>query len=156
MHAVVFRSRAENGYTIWKEFKPLPIISVAPIRRPKLDDTGSNYSFDQEKELMKEKMRMVLRIAAIQQHRDLCMGAFGVGPGFRNPVTQVASMWRELLFSEEEFKGLFTNVVFAIECTTNTNSKGGLSDHDVFKREFDPSIVVPSPRKFPQHQNYNS
>lgn len=102
---------------------------------------------------MKEKMRAVLRIAAAHNHRDLCMGAFGVGPGFRNPVTQVATMWRELLFSEEEFKGTFRNVVFAIEsstaaATTPTTTKGGLSDYEVFKREFDPSIVVPSPRKF--------
>lgn len=100
---------------------------------------------------MKEKMRAVLRIAAANDHRDLCMGAFGVGPGFRNPVTQVATMWRELLFSEEEFKGSFTNVVFAIESSTaatTTTTKGGLSDYEVFKREFDPSIVVPSPRKF--------
>lgn len=106
---------------------------------------------------MKEKMRAVLRIAAAHNHRDLCMGAFGVGPGFRNPVTQVATMWRELLFSEEEFKGSFSNVVFAIESstaatttatTTTTTTKGGLSDYEVFKREFDPSIVVPSPRKF--------
>lgn len=101
---------------------------------------------------MKEKMRAVLRIAAAHSHRDLCMGAFGIGPGFRNPVTQVATMWRELLFSEEEFKGIFSNVVFAIEsstaATTTTTTKGGLSDYEVFKREFDPSIVVPSPRKF--------
>lgn len=98
---------------------------------------------------MKEKMRMVLRIAIAQRHEDLCMGAFGVGPGFRNPVAQVAAMWRDLLFSENEFRGFFTNVVFAIESTTNPSSKGVLSDHDIFKREFDPSIVVPSPRKFP-------
>lgn len=156
IRAVIFRSRAEGGYAVWKNFKSLPIISVAPIRRPKLDDSGSHYSFAQEKELMKEKMRAVLRIAAAHNHRDLCMGAFGVGPGFRNPVTQVATMWRELLFSEEEFKGIFSNVVFAIEsstaatttATTTTTTKGGLSDYEVFKREFDPSIVVPSPRKF--------
>lgn len=91
---------------------------------------------------------MVLRIAAAQGHADLCMGAFGVGPGFRNPVRQVAAMWRDLLFSEEEFKNSFNNIVFAIENTAAGVSKGGLSDHEIFKREFDPSIVVPSPRKF--------
>ncbi len=97
---------------------------------------------------MKEKMRAVLRIAAAHNHRDLCMGAFGVGPGFRNPVTQVATMWRELLFSEDEFKGIFSNVVFAIESSSSSSTKGGLSDYEIFKREFHPSIVVPSPRIF--------
>lgn len=94
-------------------------------------------------------MRMVLRIAARHGHSDMCMGAFGVGPGFRNPVRQVAAMWRDLLFGEEEFKNAFNNIVFAIENTMTGISKGAFSDHEIFKREFDPSIVVPSPRKFP-------
>lgn len=147
---VVFRSKADDGYSIWPTFKPIPVISVAPIRRPKLDDTGSSYSFAQEKELMKEKMRMVLRIAVAHGHSDLCMGAFGVGPGFRNPVRQVAAMWRDLLFSEVEFKNCFSNIVFVIENTGSCTTKGGQSDYDIFRREFDPSNVVPSPRKFLQ------
>ncbi|KAL8703920.1 MAG: hypothetical protein Q9201_002900 [Fulgogasparrea decipioides] len=125
-----------------QQFKNLPVISVAPIRRPKLDETGADYSFDQEKDMMKEKMRSVLRIAAHHHRFDLCMGAFGVGPGFRNPAAQVASMWRDLLFDEAEFHGVFSNVVFAIENTTDNTSKDGLTDHDVFKKEFDPSNIV--------------
>ena len=115
---------------------------MAPIRRPKLDESGMDYSFDQERDLMKEKMRTVLRIAAARHHYDLCMGAFGVGPGFRNPAPQVAFMWREILFSESEFQGVFSNVVFAIESATSGTSKDGLTDHEIFKREFDPSNIV--------------
>jgi len=136
---VVFRSGPEKGYRVWKEFKALPIISVAPIRRPKLDELGADYSFSQEKELMKDKMRTVLRIAASRQHSDLCIGAFGVGYGFRNPAKQVAGMWRELLFNEQEFQGAFSNVVFALEGTSSGSSKGSVSDLEVFRREFDPS-----------------
>ena len=136
---MVFRSGPDKGYRVWKEFKALPVISVAPIRRPKLDESGKDYSFGQEKELMKEKMRAVLRIAAARHHYDLCIGAFGVGFGFRNPAAQVASMWRELLFGETEFQGAFHNVVFALESTSNGSSKATLSDLDIFKREFDPS-----------------
>lgn len=88
---------------------------------------------------MKEKMRTALRIAAARQHSDLCIGAFGVGFGFRNPAVQVAVMWRELLFGEQEFQGVFSNIVFALESTTNGSSKGSLSDLDIFRREFDPS-----------------
>ena len=136
---MVFRSGPDKGYRVWKEFKALPIISVAPIRRPKLDESGGDYSFSQERELMKEKMRTVLRIAASRHHSDLCIGAFGVGYGFRNPAKQVASMWRELLFCEQEFQGIFGNVVFALEGTASGSSKAGTSDLEVFKREFDPS-----------------
>lgn len=136
---MVFRSGPDKGYTVWKTWRALPVISVAPIRRPKLDESGMDYSFSQERELMKEKMRTVLRIAATRQHPDLCIGAFGVGFGFRNPAFQVASMWRELLFSDKEFQGAFGNIVFALESTTNTASKGGMTDLEVFKKEFDPS-----------------
>lgn len=139
---VVFRSGPNDGYTPWSRFKNLPVISVAPIRRPKLDETGTDYSFDQEKDMMKEKMRNVLRIAANHHHFDLCMGAFGVGPGFRNPASQIASMWRDLLFGEAEFDGVFSNVVFAIDNTPDSTSKDGLTDHEIFKKEFDPSNIV--------------
>ena len=78
----------------------LPVISVAPVRRPKLDESGTKYSFSQEKELMREKMRTVLRLASYCGHTSICIGAFGVGPIFRNPVGEVARMWRKLLFEE--------------------------------------------------------
>jgi uncharacterized protein (TIGR02452 family) len=90
---------------------------------------------------MKDKIRAVLRIAAHNQFKELCLGAFGVGYQFRNPVVEVASMWKEILFTELEFQGVFKNIVFAIESSQTGNAKGGLSDYDVFKAEFDPSNV---------------
>ena len=138
----VFRSNAEANYVPYSDPKELPVISVAPVRRPKLDETGSYYSFAQEKELMREKMRTVLRIASWVGNESICIGAFGIGPIFRNPVGEVASMWRKLLFDEEEFKGVFTDVVFCIE--NNGPSKGSRSDADVFRDEFDPSAIFPT------------
>lgn len=141
---VVFRSGADRGYNVWSDFKWLPVISVAPIRRPKLDETGENYSFEQEKDLMKEKIRSVLRIARSWNHRDVCIGAFGAGPGFRNPVKQLASMWRDILFTESEFQDVFSNIVFAIESTAGGSPSSKLSDYEVFKNEFDASKVIPT------------
>ncbi|KAF2176327.1 hypothetical protein K469DRAFT_682501 [Zopfia rhizophila CBS 207.26] len=141
----VFRRGPEHNYAIFPEFKSLPVISVAPVRRPKLDETGTSYSFTQEKELMKEKMRTVLRIAAYCGHTAICLGAFGVGPIFRNPVVEVARMWRRLLFEEEEFHGAFTDVVFAVENSPAGNAaRGGLSDVDVFREEFAASTLFPT------------
>lgn len=137
----MFRSGPDQAYAMWHDYKCLPVISVAPIKRPKLDESGKNYSFDQEKELMKDKIRTALRIAAYYHHRELCVGAFGAGPGFRNPVHQLAIMWREVLFSECEFQGVFTNVVFAIEKPPAGSSSTEESDYDVFKREFDANNV---------------
>jgi uncharacterized protein (TIGR02452 family) len=139
----VIRDGPDQNYTVWKDPRWLPVISVAPVRRPKLDESGKCYSFTQEKELMREKMRSVLRIASWCGHTSICIGAFGVGPIFRNPVGEVAKMWRRLLFEEEEFRGVFTDVVFAIENSCGTD-KEGLSDVDVFRSEFDPSAIFPT------------
>lgn len=144
---VVFRGTPEQDYAPFPtdEIQSLPVISVAPVRRPKLDETGAQYSFVQEKELMKEKMRTVLRLASYCGHRNLVVGAFGLGPIFRNPAREVARMWRGLLFEEEEFCGVFTDVVFAIDSgMVGPPAKGGLSDADVFKEEFDPSTIFPT------------
>lgn len=123
----------------------LPVISVAPVRRPKCDESGTRYSFAQEKELMKEKMRTVLRIAAHAQHTSICIGAFGVGPLFRNPVGEIARMWRKLLFEEDEFAGVFTDIVFAIDNSlSSSTTKGSPSTLEVFRTEFDPSRLFPT------------
>ena len=130
-----------DQYEVWRDFKSVPVISVAPVRRPKLDETGTRYSFDQERELMKDKMRSILRIAAKWGHRDICLGAFGVGSIFRNPVREVAEMWKQLLFEESEFTGVFSNVVFAIEPSSNATSSPGPSDLEVFQGVFDPGRI---------------
>jgi hypothetical protein len=142
---VVFRGGPEQDYAAFNEIASLPVISVAPVRRPKLDESGTKYSFAQEKELMKEKMRAVLRIASYCGHRNLVLGAFGLGPIFRNPATEVARMWRKLLFEEEEFHGAFQDVVFAIDSSmVGAPSKGCLPDFEVFQREFDPRTLFPT------------
>jgi uncharacterized protein (TIGR02452 family) len=141
---VVFRGGPDQDYAPFSEIQSLPVISVAPVRRPKLDESGTRYSFAQEKELMREKMRAVLRIASYCGHRNLVLGAFGLGPIFRNPATEVARMWRKLLFEDEEFYGVFQDVVFAIDSTmVGPPGKGQASDLEIFRREFDPSSIFP-------------
>ena len=100
-----------------------------------------DYAFDQERDLMLEKMRAVLRIAHARGHPDICLGAFGVGSAFRNPTRQVAKMWKILLFGEEEFRGLFSNVVFAIQSKMPGDDREGAVELEIFKEEFSPSNV---------------
>lgn len=101
---------------------------------------------------MKDKIRTALRIAAYYNYPDICLGAFGCSPYYRNPVKEVALMWKEILFSEtSEFRGHFQNVVFAIESheglssSSSSSSKGksssksSKSDVDVFREVFDPA-----------------
>lgn len=119
---VVFREGFKGGYTIWgdDEWKVVSVVSAPPVRRPKTDETGMKYSFDEEKNLQRDKMKSVLRVAALNGHTNLVLGGFGsCGPEgsgsgvYRNPVRDVCLLWKELLESEE-FVGWFANIVFAL------------------------------------------
>ena len=83
-----------------------------------------------------------MRIAAENKHTDVVIGAFGFSPGFKNPPGEVAGMWKEILFDEPEFKGVFCNVVFAFQNIGQFTSEDGLTGFEVFGREFDPANIV--------------
>ncbi|TAQ85375.1 hypothetical protein B7494_g6302 [Chlorociboria aeruginascens] len=165
-HVVVFRGGPEK-YQVWQEYKCVPIISVCPVKRPKLDSSGKKYSFKQEKELMREKIRTALRMAIYYNHSNLCIGSFGLGPGFRNPPEEVAQMWKEAFLDDPEFQGHFGDIVFAFESleslggssSSSKSSKGSSSkssssksskssssststaDFEIFKHIFKPAVI---------------
>lgn len=71
------------------------------------------YLYRGTRALMKQKMRVVLRVAATNAHRVLVLGALGCG-AFGNPRGEVVSCWGEVL-AEEEFRGgWWEKVVFAV------------------------------------------
>jgi hypothetical protein len=140
----------------------LPIISVCPVKRPKLDSAGKKYSFKQEKELMRDKIRTALRIAVYYRYHNLCIGSFGLGPGFRNPTEEVALMWRQAFLEDDEFKNHFEDVVFAFEnpegpgatvssssskssksssSKTSSSKSTAASDLEIFKHVFKPMNI---------------
>ncbi|KAF8860978.1 hypothetical protein BDZ45DRAFT_648189 [Acephala macrosclerotiorum] len=161
---VVFRNGPDK-YEPWQEYKALPIISVCPVKRPKLDSSGKKYSFKAEKELMRDKIRAALRIAVYYGHTQLCIGTFGLGPGFLNPTQEVALMWRDALLKDPEFVGHFQDVVFAFEApegpaaassssTKHSSSRSSgksssssssktshAADLEVFRHVFKPSVI---------------
>jgi hypothetical protein len=116
----------------------LPVISVAPVKRPKLKDNDKKYCFKDEKELMRDKLRTALRIAVYYGYVNLCIGTFGLGSGFGNPPEEVARMWRDLFLKDPEFVGHFNDVVFAFEppegpggasSSSHSSSRGSSSKH---------------------------
>jgi hypothetical protein len=149
-------------------FIGLPVISVCPVKRPKLDSSGKKYSFKAEKDLMKDKLRTALRIAVYYNYPNVCIGTFGLGSGFRNPPEEVAIMWRDLFLKDPEFVGHFNDVVFAFEpsegpvgtsssSSSSSSSKSSskhsssssssssrssvTSDLEIFKHVFKPSVI---------------
>ncbi|KAH0544965.1 hypothetical protein FGG08_000891 [Glutinoglossum americanum] len=90
------------------------VISVAAIRDPATTDTTPpTYQNDADRELMKSKIRMILRVSVLNGHRRLVLGALGCG-AFRNPPGEVVECFREV-FGEREFSGgWWKDVVFAV------------------------------------------
>jgi len=118
---LVVRESMAQGYDTLDLSKPddLPVVScvsVAAIRGPDvIKDIGGSerYKHRQDRETMKEKMRVVLRIAAVRKHRVLVLGALGCG-AFGNPRGEVVQCWKEV-FGEAEFSGgWWETVVFAV------------------------------------------
>ena len=139
---VVIRESMAQGHNLLDLTRPedLPVVScvsVAAIRDPYIvrDAAGrERYRRSRDRDTMKEKMRVVLRIAALTRHRRLVLGALGCG-AFGNPNVEVAQCWKEV-FEEREFGGgWWETVMFAVM------EEGGHTDGDgnfgVFWRALD-------------------
>ena len=94
------QSRANNTNTSTTTGGQLP-----PIKRV--------FAHNRERNLTKDKMRLVLRMAATHGHSALVLGALGCG-AFANPPEDVAHCWLEVL-REDEFSGnWWREVCFAV------------------------------------------
>ena len=84
-------------------------VSMAAICRPLLIE---NRLCPPDVKRTAEKMRIILRVAYINGHSTLILGAFGCG-AYGNPPEQIAALFRDVL-AEPEFRDVFKRVVFAI------------------------------------------
>lgn len=123
---VIIRSSMSDGHAILAptvaavDLPVVSVVSIAAIRRPKLED-AQTISGDQRKifkdtedrMLTKKKMRLALRIAASKGHESLVLGALGCG-AFRNPVEEIADVWKEVLGEDEFDGGWWKEVWFAV------------------------------------------
>lgn len=143
---VVMRHNMSSGHALMDLSKPddLPVfscVSVAAMRGPAIEkDAGGKerYKRASDRETMKEKMRVVLRIAAVQRHRVLVLGALGCG-AFANPRGEVVECWKGV-FSEGEFQGgWWEEIVFAVMEPGAT--KDGDGNFGVFYKGLDGMMV---------------
>lgn len=97
------------------EWQSLPVCSVPPTRWPKLTNGGTTYSFADERELVKDKMRGALRICVYNGGHNIVIGDFGLGNSYRNPPQELAELWREVLLYDPELRGRISCVAFVFE-----------------------------------------
>lgn len=153
---VIFRENMKKGHSLMDLSQPklLPVVSVvsaAALCVPKLetledeDQKGIHtvyrdvYRDPNDREIMKEKMRVILRTAAFNGHRRLVLGAFGCG-AFLNPREEVADCWAEV-FDEQEFGGgWWESVIFAVMDDTGEGKEGN-GNFGVFCRKLDMKMV---------------
>ncbi|KOS17761.1 hypothetical protein ESCO_002792 [Escovopsis weberi] len=93
----------------------LPVISVPPTRWPKLMDNGTKYSFAEEREMIREKIRGALRICLYNNYDRVVIGDFGLGNGHRNPPQELAEIWRDIFLFDPDLRGQFLYVIFVFE-----------------------------------------
>ena len=92
----------------------------------------------QARDLTKDKIRTILRIAHFHGHDAVVLSALGCG-AFRNPPADVAAAFDEVL-REDEFAGAFKKVLFAILDDQNAGRAHNPDGNFLpFMRRFDPS-----------------
>lgn len=105
------------------------VISVAAITRPLLNESGTDFALHENKEDMRERIRTVLRVAALERKKNLVLSALGCG-AFRNPPEAVAKLMKEVL-REKEFSGRFEGIWFSVM------DRRGSGNYDIFRKALD-------------------
>jgi uncharacterized protein (TIGR02452 family) len=112
----IFRTARPN-YTLYSDL-PHPrdpdIVSVLTVAANDLRSCDRNSPYDPVvREIMRDKIRLLLRVAALRGQTRLVLGAFGCG-AFLNPPEEVARLFSDV-FDEREFEGgWWREIVFAI------------------------------------------
>ncbi|KAG6003075.1 hypothetical protein E4U43_000973 [Claviceps pusilla] len=121
--AVVVCRGPHDQYERLEQWHDLPVVSVPPTRWPKLKENGTMYSFAEERDMMRDKIRGALRICLYNNYNRVVIGDFGLGNGCRNPPQEVAEIWRDVLLFDPDLRGQFAYVVFAFEDPTQSTTR---------------------------------
>ena len=118
-----FRATKDEGYALLDNPFRAAVISVAslnynPRHGHSLLDNGNIP--EQDKPILKEKIRTILRIGALKGHDSLVLGALGCG-AFCTPPSQMARLFRQVI-DEKEFQGRFRKIAFAIIDSPSSNN----------------------------------
>ena len=115
----VFRDNQDTGFALREEPYQTSIISLAALnfrsghKTNNLEYRADDGGFTPEGEqVMHDKIRTIYRIALLNGHDSLVLGAFGCGV-FQLKPELVAKYFKQVL-DEDEFRGKFHTIVFAM------------------------------------------
>lgn len=130
----VFRDSEDCAYEYRNEPFTVAVVSVSALKRPTL--TSDNKLQPWAVETLKNKVRQILSIALENGHTNIVLSAFGCG-AYGTPPSEMAKIFKEIL-QEDNFRGAFENVVFAIIDDHNAyNTHNPKGNFKPFKKIFD-------------------
>jgi uncharacterized protein (TIGR02452 family) len=128
-----FRGAESQGSMHLDKPYNIPVISVAALRKPRIEANGEMAQA--ETDITLDKIRTIFRIGIDNGHDSLVLSALGCG-AFSNPPAHIAKLFHQVI-EEPEFKDAFKLVDFAILDGYRTglkhNPEGNLKP---FQREF--------------------
>ncbi len=107
----VFRQNEAAKYCLMPTPFFVDVITLAGLYCPKVAPDGTLSSPDMD--LLREKLRLMFRVAAAEGRDTLVLSAIGCG-AWRNPPEPVACVFKDVL---AEFDGVFRDVQFAVLST---------------------------------------
>ncbi|KAJ4171952.1 hypothetical protein NW754_007548 [Fusarium falciforme] len=98
---LVFRDEEAEGVLEKNSRWHVDCITAAMLRGPEIDvnELGrGSYTHEKDRELVLQKMKMVMRICQAKGVKRLVAGAWGCG-AYGNPVAEVAKAWKKVLLT---------------------------------------------------------
>ncbi|KAJ5391235.1 hypothetical protein N7509_006725 [Penicillium cosmopolitanum] len=130
-NVTVFKDEVDTWFWVYQpaEMFTVGVVSLAALRRPLLTPDKRNYGMliafqafrwntnyfkarPQDLRTVKDKIRQVFRVLAVNGTTHCVMGAMGCG-AFQNPPVVVAQCFKDVL-EEGEFNGAFEEIIFAV------------------------------------------
>ncbi|OSS53053.1 hypothetical protein B5807_03070 [Epicoccum nigrum] len=143
---LIIRSPTAAGHKLYttpaSDLPVTSVISVAALRHPHLTPDEKAFASAGQRAETKRKIRASLRVAAMNGHTKLVLGALGCGV-FANPPTDVAHCFLEVLHEQEFQGGWWEDVVFAVmdNASDGQGGKSGTGNFGQFWRVLDGQVV---------------
>lgn len=119
----IFRGLEEEGYPLLEKPWKVNMVAVPAVSNPRTISIDGVVRIAPDLiNGVQNKMRTVLRIAAINGQKTLVLGALGCG-AFRNPPLHTAELFKEVI-SEPEFANVFRRICFVIKEDHNSRGEG--------------------------------
>lgn len=113
----VFRDLEDKGYSLLEEPFKADFVAVPAIKLRDGDLENDGHLKEEIRKGTMNKIRTILNIAILHNHRTLILSAFGCG-AYHNPPEDISRLFKDIL-DEEPYAHFFKKVIFSIKSDSN-------------------------------------